>query len=136
MPDVFNQHVAKAWTKGDVVVLPIDRLSETDAGRLHYNPAHLTGKPAALMLVGEENFDSESVPIRTVNSLLPRVITEFGGSRFLMDCSNSESGNVLNTLEAKELVIARYSRLSHCTLRQIVQGFCQYADTEGVLLAE
>ena len=136
MPDVFNQHVAKAWTKGDVVVLPIDELSATDVDRLHYNPAHLTGKPAALMTVVEEELSSESEPVRNVDSLLPRVITEFGGSRFLMDCSNSESGNVLNTPEAKELVLARYSRLSHCTFRQIVQGFCKYADSEGVPLAE
>ena len=135
MPDVFNQHVAKAWIKGDVVVLPMDGLSTADVDRLHYNPAHLTGKPAALKMVGGESA-SESNPGRTVDSLPPRVITEFGGSRFLMDCSNSESGNVLNTPEAKELVIARYSRLSHCTFRQIVQGFCAYADTEGVPLAE
>ena len=77
MPDVFNQHVAKAWMKGDVVVLPIDGLSETDVGRLHYNPAHLTGKPAALKLVGEEEFDSESNAVQTVDRLLTRVRPEF-----------------------------------------------------------
>jgi hypothetical protein len=135
MPDVFNQHVAKAWAKGDVVVLPMDELSSTDMGRLHYNPAHLTSKPAALKTVGEEVSASGSEPVQTMDSLLPWVITEFGGSRFLMDCSNSESGNVLNTPEAKELVLARYSKLSHCTFRQIVRGFCEYADTEGVPLA-
>ena len=136
MPNVFNQHVAKSWAKGDVVVLPMDELSATDVTRLHYNPAHLTGKPAALKNVGYDATDGGSESVQSMDSMLPRVITEFGGSRFLMDCSNSESGQVLNTPAAKELVLARYSRLSHYAFQQIVRGFCAYADVEGVLLAD
>ena len=136
MPDVFNQHVAKSWTKGEVVVLPMEELSATDVARLHYNPAHLTGKPAALKTVGGDTTEVGSESVHTMDSMLPRVTTEFGGSRFLMDCSNSESGHVLNTPAAKELVLARYSRLSHCTFRQIVRGFCDYADDEGVPLED
>jgi hypothetical protein len=134
MPNVFNQHVAKAWVKGDVVVLPMDELSAIDASQLHYNPAHMTGKPATLKMVDAATLTTD--PAQTMDSLLPRVITEFGGSRFLMDCSNSESGNVLNTPIAKELVIERYGQLSHCTFRQIMHGFCEYADAEGIPLAE
>ena len=136
IPDVFNQHVAKAWGKGDVLVIPRDELSVSDVDRLHYNPAHLTGKPAALKTVVDAKSTSESEPVQTMDSLLPKVVTEFGGSRFLMDCSNSESGHVLNTPAAKELVLARYGRLSHCTFREIVRGFCEYADTEGVPLED
>ena len=59
-----------------------------------------------------------------------------GGSRFLMDCSNSESGNVLNTPEVKEKVIERYGRIKHETFTTIVCGWYDYVEREGILIKD
>ena len=58
-----------------------------------------------------------------------------GGSRYLMDCSNSESGHVLNTPEVKELVIARYGPVVYCTIQSIVTSWYNYADALHVPLS-
>ena len=38
-----------------------------------------------------------------------------GGSRFLMDCLNSESDPDLNSPEVKDAIISRYGRVVHPT---------------------
>jgi hypothetical protein len=48
-------------------------------------------------------------------------------SRFLMDCSNSESGSVLNNPDVKDKVIQRYDRIEHCTIREMVQSWYEFA---------
>jgi hypothetical protein len=39
-----------------------------------------------------------------------------GGSRFCMDCTHSESGNVLNTPDVKTRVLERYDAIHHPTI--------------------
>ena len=56
------------------------------------------------------------------------------GSRFLMDCANSESGNVLNTPDVKEKVLERYNVIQHCTIKSIVTDWYAYAAKENVKL--
>ena len=45
-----------------------------------------------------------------------------GGSRFLMDCLNSESDPDLNSPEVKDAIIWRYGRVVHSS-RMISAGF-------------
>ena len=59
-----------------------------------------------------------------------------GGSRFLMDCSNSESGQVLNTPEVKERVIERYGPVVLCTFRSIVESWYVYVHKHNVHLRD
>ena len=42
-----------------------------------------------------------------------------GGSRFCMDCTNSEAGNVLNTPDVKVKVLDRYGPIHHPTLSEM-----------------
>jgi hypothetical protein len=58
-----------------------------------------------------------------------------GGSRFLMDCSNSVSGNVLNTPEAKVKVIERYGAVQHPTIQMILTLWYAYAANNQVPLS-
>ena len=58
------------------------------------------------------------------------------GSRFLMDCSNSETGHVLNTPDVKEKVIERYGLLCHPTIQNIVTEWYEYADSHKVVLSD
>ena len=59
-----------------------------------------------------------------------------GGSRFIMDCSNSESGWVLNTPAVKEAVIARVGPVVYWTWPEIVEDWYAYADGLHVPLRE
>ena len=60
------------------MVLPMNELSVSDVSRLHYSLAHLTGKPAVLKTVEDAASSSLSEPVQKIDSLLPRVVTEFG----------------------------------------------------------
>ena len=51
-----------------------------------------------------------------------------------MDCSNSESGQVLNTPEVKDAVIARYSKVVHPTLTLIFTRWYEFAGRNNVEL--
>ncbi len=53
-----------------------------------------------------------------------------------MDCSNSDSGHVLNTPEVKDMVITRYGFCALNTFQSIVVGWYQYAEREGVPLGD
>ena len=59
-----------------------------------------------------------------------------GGSRFLMDCSNSESDQDLNTPEVKEAIIRRYGRVVHPTMQFMVTEWYEYAERHGVELRD
>ena len=92
----YTQHAVKLWGKRDVMVLPIEDLSDGDKALIWYSQTHIVPKP--------------------------------GGSRFIMDCSNSESGWVLNTPAVKEAVIARVGPVVYATWPEIVEDWYVYAD--------
>ena len=117
---VYSKHAYKVWSKMNAVVVPIADLSPTDAARVHFNNVHLTRKPVS--------YRPSTVPGE------PDIAE--GGSRFLMDCSNSDSDQVLNTPEVKEMVINRYGFCSLPTFQSIVVGWYRYAEREGVSLGE
>jgi hypothetical protein len=122
---VYRKHATKVWSKFDGIILSRDVLSVEDRDKIHCNPAHLTRKPGIQVAV-EEGVEGQWDHV-------PEVKT---GSRFLMDCSNSEAGHVLNTPEVKEKVIERYGLLCHPTIQNIVTEWYEYADVHGVLLNE
>ena len=117
---MYSKHAYKLWNKKHAVVVPIEYLSPADAARIHFSNVHLTRKPVtykASMVPGEPD------------------VAE-GGSRFLMDCSNSDSGQVLNTPAVKDMVIARYGFCALHAFQSIVTGWYTYADREGVHLGD
>ena len=58
-----------------------------------------------------------------------------GGSRFLMDCSNSEAGQVLNTPAVKVKVMERYSAVQHSSIQLILTLWYAYAESHKVPLS-
>ena len=100
----YTQHAVKLWGKRDVIILPIDELSDSDKALIWYSQTHIVPKP--------------------------------GGSRFIMDCSNSESGWVLNTPAVKAAVIARVGPVAYWTWSDIVTDWYAYADELHVPLRE
>jgi len=59
-----------------------------------------------------------------------------GGSRFCMDCTNSEGGNVLNTPDVKVKVLDRYGPIHHPTLSEMSTEWYEYADGLNVPLSD
>ena len=64
------------------------------------------------------------------------IVPKPGGSRFIMDCSNSESGWVLNTPAVKAAVIDRVGPVAYWTWAEIVADWYAYADGLHVPLSE
>jgi hypothetical protein len=122
---VYRKHSTKVWARLDGIILPQDVLSIEDRAKLHFNPAHLTRKPGTPVAPGA----GMVVPW----DYIPAVKM---GSRFLMDCSNSESGQVLNTPAVKDRVIERFGVLSHPTISEMVTDWYKYAEEQGVLLSQ
>ena len=58
-----------------------------------------------------------------------------GGSRFCMDCTHSEAGNVLNTPDVKVKVLERYDYIHHPTLGSMITEWYEYADELNVPLS-
>jgi hypothetical protein len=58
-----------------------------------------------------------------------------GGSKFCMDCTNSEAGNVLNTPDVKVKVLERYGPILHPTIRTMATDWYEYADRLEVPLS-
>lgn len=105
MPNVFLKHAWQVWRKGDGVMLQLSDLSVADRARLHFNAAHLTPKP------------------------------DTAAGRFLGDCSNSESGQVLNTPEVKLRVIEDWGAIEHPTISGMTEEWYEYAEKEGIQLS-
>ena len=53
-----------------------------------------------------------------------------------MDCSNSDSGQVLNTPEVKKAVITRYAKIIHLTLNTIFTRWYEFAELNNVELKQ
>ena len=106
MPEVYLKHAVGVWAKGDGVLMKLEDMSVSDRRRLHFNPPHLTYK------------------------------ADEKAGRFLMDCSNSESGQVLNTADVKVAVIERYGLVTLPTLPSIVTAWYVYVEEQGVQLRD
>ena len=103
---VYSKASYEVWRKGQGVILPRDQLSSRDQSLLKDNHPHFQ----------------------------PKYLAKEG--RFLMDCYNSDSGQVLNTPEVKEAVIARYAKIVHPTLHSIFNRWYEFARRNNVELKQ
>jgi hypothetical protein len=133
----YQKHAYKVWQKRNGIILHIDELSNADKSKLHYNPPHITHKAVPLEQPDNLTEISDSLNSSSNQNTHHNVDTAKVmkiDSRFLMDCSNSESGSVLNTPDVKEKVIQRYDHIQHCTIRDMVQSWYKYASEKNVPL--
>ena len=116
----YQKHAFKVCEKRNGVIIRQKELSQGDREKLHYNPPHITPKYVPGVRDGLDVV----------------VVDRPMGSRFLMDCSNSESGRVLNTPDVKVKVIERYGMIEHPTIQFIVTEWYAYAAMHKVSLCD